>query len=258
MVFNPWHTTPAMMPTDPAIAAPTGDKTVIFFSAQQTRNDKWLISPLLNIHEDYKLSLKAKAYSSMYPESLEFCISEGGDQPADFSQLSVVEKVSAEQWTLYETDLSRFAGQTIRLAVHYTSYDAFLLQVDDGGTVGHAHHHAVAVDVAHRACHLEIIRLGGVLPSCGFRWLFLEEHHLFAEFEVVVGRLVLARLARQLDAQLVERIVVGPARTYRPPGIAAPHPSLHAHLLGHLPKSFLLGVILQLQQRPLLLELQYG
>jgi len=131
MVFNPWHTTPAMMPTDPAIAAPTGDKTVIFFSAQQTRNDKWLISPLLNIHEDYKLSLKAKAYSSMYPESLEFCVSEGGDQPADFSQLSVVETVSAEQWTLYETDLSRFAGQTIRLAVHYTSYDAFLLQVDD-------------------------------------------------------------------------------------------------------------------------------
>ena len=29
MVFNPFATTPAMMPADPAIAAPTGKKTVI-------------------------------------------------------------------------------------------------------------------------------------------------------------------------------------------------------------------------------------
>ena len=31
MVFNPWHTTPPMLPTDPAVQAPTGEKTIIFF-----------------------------------------------------------------------------------------------------------------------------------------------------------------------------------------------------------------------------------
>ena len=131
MVFNPWSTTPPMLPTDPAIAAPTGDKTVIFFSPQRVKADKWLISPLLDIHDAYELSVSAKGYSSMYPESMEFCISEGGSRITDFTAISEVSPVSSEQWTRYVTDLSAYAGQTVRLAVHYTSVDAFLLQVDD-------------------------------------------------------------------------------------------------------------------------------
>ena len=132
MVFNPWNTTPAMLPTDPAIAAPTGEKTVIFFSAQQARNDKWLISPPISIHENYQLSLKAKGYSSMYPESMEFCVSEeGSTNPSDFTVLSTANPLGSEQWTLYTTDLSQFVGKTVRLAVHYTSNDAFLAQIDD-------------------------------------------------------------------------------------------------------------------------------
>lgn len=131
MVFNPYSTTPAMMPVDPAIGAPTGKKTVIFFSSQRWLNDKWLISPLLDIHDGYVLSVKAKGYSSLYPESMEFCFSDGSTQPDDFSVLSTVSQLSAEQWSVYETDLSQLAGQTIRLAIHYNSYDAFLAQVDD-------------------------------------------------------------------------------------------------------------------------------
>ena len=131
MVFNPWNTKPAMLPTDPAIAAPTGDKTVIFFSPQRAKADKWLISPLLDIHDDYLLSVKAKGYTSMYPESMEFCISDGSDSPDDFKVISVVETLSSEQWAVYNTDLSDYAGQQVRLAVHYTSYDAFLAQIDD-------------------------------------------------------------------------------------------------------------------------------
>ncbi|MBQ9203644.1 MAG: choice-of-anchor J domain-containing protein [Prevotella sp.] len=137
MVFNPWHTTPAMLPTDAAIKAPTGDKTVIFFSAQQARNDKWLISPLFDIHDDYALNVTAKGYSGMYPESLEFCVATEGDQPADFTAITQVEQLSSDQWTIYQTDLADYAGQSVRLAIHYTSYDAFLAQVDDF-TVGPA------------------------------------------------------------------------------------------------------------------------
>ena len=132
MVFNPWKTTPPMLPSDPAIAAPTGEKSIIFFSPQRTRADKWLISPLLDIYDDYQLSLKAKGYSELYPESMDFCVSvSGSDNPADFRVLTSASPLTSEQWSLYTTDLSDFAGQTIRLAVHYTSTDAFLAQLDD-------------------------------------------------------------------------------------------------------------------------------
>ena len=145
MVFNPWKTEPAMLPTDQAIKAPTGDKSVIFFSAQQSRNDKWLISPLIDIHDNYVLNVTAKGYTSMYPESMEFCISEGSDRPDDFTAISSANPLSSEEWTIYQTDLAPYAGQTVRLAVHYTSYDAFLAQVDDF-TVGPEDGHGEVVD----------------------------------------------------------------------------------------------------------------
>lgn len=145
IVFNPWHTTPPMLPTDQAIAAPTGDKTVVFFSPQRVKADKWLISPLLDIHNGYTLSVKAKGYAAAYPESMEFCVSEGGIQPGDFTVLSVVNPVSAAQWSLYETDLSAYADKSVRLAIHYTSTDAFFVQVDDF-TVGPADGEGEVVD----------------------------------------------------------------------------------------------------------------
>lgn len=131
IVFNPWQTSPAMLPTDVAVAAPTGDKTIAFFSPQMGTADKWLISPLLDIHEGYSLRTTVKAYAAAYPESVEFCVSLGSTDPYDFQVLSAVNKVPAEEWTIYETDLSMLEGMTVRLGVHYTSYDAFFLQLDD-------------------------------------------------------------------------------------------------------------------------------
>ena len=131
MVFNPWKTTPAMMPTDPAIAAPTGEKCITFFSPQQAKADDWLISPVIDIHENYSLTLKAKSYSSMYPETLEFYVSDGSDNPDDFMKISIAENIPAERWTIYQVDLSQFNGMAIRIGIHYVSYDAFLCQIDD-------------------------------------------------------------------------------------------------------------------------------
>ena len=130
MVFNPWNTVPAMMPTDPAIAAPTGDKTIIFFSPQRAKADKWLISPLLDIRQGYELHVTAKAYAE-YPESMEFCVSDGSTNPDDFIAISHVDPLTSGEWTVYATDLADYAGRQVRLAVHYTSTDAFLAQVDD-------------------------------------------------------------------------------------------------------------------------------
>lgn len=130
MVFNPWNTSPAMLPNDPAIAAPTGDKSVIFFSAQQAKNDKWLISPLIDIHDNYTMSVKMKAYTSMYPETMEICLSSGSDNPDDFVAVSIAENIP-DQWSLYQQDLSAYAGNSIRVAFHYISTDAFMVQIDD-------------------------------------------------------------------------------------------------------------------------------
>ena len=131
MVFNPWNTTPAMLPTDNAVAAPSGDKTIIFFSPQRTMADKWLISPPIDIREGYSLLTTLKSYDMMYLESVEFCVSTGGDNPEDFTVLSTANNIPAGQWTIYSTDLSEYQGQRVRLAVHYISYDTFFLQLDD-------------------------------------------------------------------------------------------------------------------------------
>lgn len=128
MVFNPYKTVPAMVPTDPAIMAPTGDKTVIFFSPQMAQADKWLISPAQTIRDGYVWQLTAKAYAQ-YPETVRFCISTSQDLDS-FTVLDEVE-LPYEEWTVYTLDLSAYAGQTVYLAVNYISTDAFLAQVDD-------------------------------------------------------------------------------------------------------------------------------
>ena len=132
LVFNPWHTTPPMLPADPAVAAPTGDKTIIFFSPQMSGANKWLISPELTIREDFVCRFLAKAYDT-YPESMEVCAFTGGnDNPADpYDVVATIDQMPAGQWLQYETNLSAYEGQTIRVGVHYTSYDAFFVQLDD-------------------------------------------------------------------------------------------------------------------------------
>ena len=128
MVFNPYKTVPAMAPTDPAIMAPTGDKTVIFFSPQMAQAVNWLFSPAQTIRDGYVWQLTAKAYAQ-YPETVRFCISTSQDLDS-FTVLDEVE-LPYEEWTVYTLDLSAYAGQTVYLAVNYISTDAFLAQVDD-------------------------------------------------------------------------------------------------------------------------------
>ena len=131
IVFNPWNTTPPMLPTDMAVAAPTGDKTIVFFSPQRAQADKWLISPEIDIHEGYVLQATLKSYDIMYPESVEFCVSTEGPHPFNFTPISTATNIPAGEWTIYQTDLSDYDGERVRLAVHYNSYDTFFLQLDD-------------------------------------------------------------------------------------------------------------------------------
>lgn len=137
IVFNPYTTVPAMMPTDQAMKPVTGNKEILFFSPQQYTANKWLISPELDIRDGYKLSVDAKSYSDMYPEKLEFAVSTEGSDPTDFTVISKAENMPASQWTKYVTDLSAYAGKTVRLGVHYYTTDGFFAQMDNF-TVGPA------------------------------------------------------------------------------------------------------------------------
>ena len=132
MVFNPWNTVPPMLPTDPAVQAPTGDKTIIFFSPQQNGANKWLISPELTIREGFVCRFTAKAYAD-YVESMEVCVFPDGGNPVSdtYVPVSAIDQLSAGVWTIYESDLAQYAGQTVRIGVHYTSFDAFFAQLDD-------------------------------------------------------------------------------------------------------------------------------
>lgn len=146
MVFNPWQTSPAMLPSDPAVAAPSGDKTIIFFSPQRTQADKWLISPALQIREGFRMTMLAKGYSAQYPESMEICIStEASTDPEDFTAIATIPELTCEQWGQYSVDLSDYAGLEVRIAIHYVSRDAFFAQIDDF-TVGPDEKEATSVD----------------------------------------------------------------------------------------------------------------
>jgi len=131
IVFNPYTTTPAMLPADAAMTPTSGNKEILFFSPQGKQADKWLISPQLEIREGYVMRMNAKSYSDVYPETFEFCISTTDAQTTSFSVISTAKQMPASQWTEYSIDLSQYAGKKVYLAVHYTSYDTFFAQLDD-------------------------------------------------------------------------------------------------------------------------------
>lgn len=178
LVFNPWNTVPAMLPSDPAIAAPTGDKTIVFFSAQRARSDKWLISPEIEIGNDFVFDVTAKGYAAFYPEVMEFCVSTSGANPSDFTVLSEANPLTSESWTKYRSSLEAYAGQKVRLAVHYISTDAFLAQVDDF-TVGPADGQGETLDYGN-VLHYEIYLDGtlvGTTETPEYTFTALEGSH---------------------------------------------------------------------------------
>ena len=174
MVFNPWKTVPPMLPTDPAVQAPTGDKTIIFFSPQQNGANKWLISPELTIREGFVCRFTAKAYAD-YVESMEVCVFPNGGNPASDTNVPVssIDQLTAGVWTIYESDLAQYAGQTVRIGVHYTSFDAFFAQLDDF-YVGNGEDEGSTIDVGY-IDHYEVY-LDGQLQGTATEPVFTFAH----------------------------------------------------------------------------------
>ena len=83
-----------------------------------------------------------------------------------------------------------------------------------------------------------------------------EELHRPPELEIMLD--ILLGCAENLDAQLVERVVVASPYLERKPRVAALHLAQQARELGELSERFLLTVVLHLKQQPLLAEQVYG
>lgn len=128
MVFNPAGTTPSLA-GEASASAYAGEKYVIFQGPQAAAADKWLISPEMEIRTGFSWTLAAKAYTN-YPETLQLCVSEDGDAPADFKVVKTLSPAS-DVWNTYSVDLAEYAGKRIRMAVHCTSVDGFMAMVDD-------------------------------------------------------------------------------------------------------------------------------
>ena len=118
------------------------------------------------------------------------------------------------------------------------------LHIDQLTVVGHDHNHSVALDIADCSGKGEVMDLFSAVDA--------EKDHRFTKLEVMLDLIVLA-LTEHLDYQLVQRVIVALTHAEGPPGITALHLPLQAHFLGLLAESLFLGLILQLEQKPLLL-----
>ena len=141
------------------------------------------------------------------------------------------------------------------------AYVLCALDINKLTVIRDSHHHPVAIDIAYGGGEGEIgyprITRNSRVPRI-YRIFRItgKESHWSAEFEVMLYLIILA-LAMHLDHELVERVIVALPHFYRPPGITTFHLPLQPHLLGLFAVGFLLGLILHLEQQPLLLECQY-
>ena len=116
---------------------------------------------------------------------------------------------------------------------HLHSYTFAVLQRrGDAGLLGHRHHHASAVCIAHDARGDDVER-GLCAPVCCLRLVCRqgEEAYGSAVFEVVLY--VLVGCAEHLHGKLVQRVVVTPAYAHGMPSVApldAPLQSCSLHL----------------------------
>ena len=122
------------------------------------------------------------------------------------------------------------------------------MHVDELTVVGNGNHHPVAIDITDRGGKIEVMNLILSVDT--------EEYHRLSELEVMFDLLI--ALAEHLHHQLVQGVIITSAHLQGIPGVTALHLPLQSHLFGLLTEGFLLGLILHLEQQPLLLKCQNG
>ncbi len=132
-VMNPAETDPAIDGTHPAFE---GDKYIFSVASNPVpptgEENKWLISPAMEVTADSELSFAAKSITAEYGlERFIVYVSTTGTDVEDFEQISDGSYIEVPtEWTEYSFDLGGYAGETIHFAVENVSEDSFMLFMD--------------------------------------------------------------------------------------------------------------------------------
>ncbi len=130
-IFNPESTDPSLVGTHDAY-----DGTKFAFSVGQTaapaEENKWLISPAMEVTADSELSFAAKSITVQYGmERFKVYVSTDGTDLDDFVQISTGDYLEVgDDWEVFSFGLGDFAGETIHFAVECVSHDAFMFFLD--------------------------------------------------------------------------------------------------------------------------------
>ncbi len=138
-IINPLTVVPAWWYEYPVLRPYSGKQYVGFIRTSSGQaNDDWLISPEITVGTDNILRFMAKA-ADVYRERFEVGITTNTDNPSatDFEIISPgnYEDVSYEEWEAKVYDLGEYAGEKVKIAIHYMGdanrNGAFMLMVDD-------------------------------------------------------------------------------------------------------------------------------
>lgn len=129
VIFNPSETTP---PSTSSHTSPyEGEKFGASLRTESGKRNDWLISPKLNIEDNYVLTLYAKSNNPyMGKERFKILISTTDNNIGSFQQVGEVYTVPYE-WTLYTVDLSSYSKQAIHIAIQCVTDDGLIFMIDD-------------------------------------------------------------------------------------------------------------------------------
>jgi hypothetical protein len=129
--FNPSKAVPPPI----NMSAHSGDKFGACFSSQPPNNpnNKWLISPRLELENNAKISLWVQSYNLSYgSEKFNIGVSITGNDPSDFTIISGSKPDSATiPWERKIYDLADYANQKVYVGIQCVTDNGFCFMVDD-------------------------------------------------------------------------------------------------------------------------------
>lgn len=132
IIMNPSRTSPSVAGR-PGFIPYSGDKMLMTFTCNNpsVANNDFIISPALNFSEDFRISFRAKAYTSQYGnERIRVGYSLSDKRPSSFVFVSEDPylEVDDSDWQLIEYSIPKEAKY---VTINCVSKDAFMLLIDD-------------------------------------------------------------------------------------------------------------------------------
>jgi hypothetical protein len=132
IIFNAASTD--VTPTPPAgYNAYQGSKGLYFFDATTgpAWNNDWAVMPQITLGTGSSIKFWAKSITAQWGlEKFNIAVSTTNTAPTSFTNLNLTVEEAPTTWTEYEYDLSAYDGQTVYIAIHFISQDAFFMQTD--------------------------------------------------------------------------------------------------------------------------------